>query len=63
MTITAKMKCDARNCCKSMNIHQDIYDAELVGWHNHPSDVSQHYCPSCWPMIGKELSEIAAEQH
>ncbi len=60
MTIEIKIECDASNCFSEKEIEEDDIDrVENAGWHHHPDDETQHYCPVCWPVIKKELlSEV-----
>ncbi len=58
MTIKITVHCDGYNC-SSMCEAEDRYDTDIQreGWHVHPDDGYQHYCPHCWPKIMEELGE------
>ena len=58
MTIKIELECDASNCCASVEIEDNLMsDVEKSGWHTHPYDGYQHYCPKCWPTVEKEIKD------
>ena len=58
MTIKIEIECDARDCCASAEIEDNHHsDIERSGWHAHPYDGYQHYCPTCWPVVEEEINE------
>jgi hypothetical protein len=61
MTIKIEVECDASDCRATQEI-DDNHDSDISreGWHTHPYDGYQHYCPSCWPAVKEELDEESA---
>jgi len=59
MTIQVEVQCDADGCHNSVEI-EGTYDSDVTreGWHVHPNDGYQHYCPACWPKVKAELEEM-----
>lgn len=56
MTIKIKVVCDGRGCHSDRDIEDNHdSDVESEGYHVHPHDGYQHYCPTCWPIVEKEI--------
>lgn len=55
MTVTIELKCDGYNCFTSRELDADNdAQVERAGWGIDYKN-GFHYCPSCWPIVQKEL--------
>lgn len=62
MTVIIKVECDADGCHATKEINDNHpSDIDGNGWRHHPYDSYQHYCPSCWPIVEKEIAEESEE--